>query len=83
MKKLIWIPKQHRDAPPVFDDVGETYYVPLEAIESVTCEVSQTEVDALWLASRLTVNLPNVPENLQQRAAERIQQLHELGIIKS
>lgn len=43
--------------------------------------ITQDEVDALWLACRVQINVGDVPRNLKRRAQLRIQRLASAGII--
>lgn len=45
-------------------------------------EITQDEIDALWLACRVEVSIGDVPRNLQHRAQLRIQRLADMGVIE-
>jgi hypothetical protein len=44
-------------------------------------ELTQTDIDALWLASMVDVNLPGVPAGLREGAAARLAYLINEGIV--
>lgn len=46
-------------------------------------ELTQTDIDALWLASRVDVNLPGVPVLLSESAEMRLRSLCKAGIINT
>jgi hypothetical protein len=43
--------------------------------------LTQTDIDALWLACRLSVDIGDVPRNLRGRAQLRLQRLVSAGIV--
>lgn len=42
--------------------------------------ITQDDLDALWLACRVTINVGDVPRNLRGRAQLRLQRLVEAGV---
>lgn len=45
-------------------------------------ELTQDDIDALWLACRITVDIGDSPRNLRGRAQLRLQRLVSAGVVK-
>lgn len=43
--------------------------------------ITQTEIDALWLAARVDIPIGDVPRDLKGRAQLRLQRLGSAGVI--
>lgn len=48
----------------------------------MTSEVTQDDIDALWLACRVDIDIGDNPRNLRQRAQLRLQRLVSAGIVE-